>query len=343
MKKCLLVMALIAVSLVMFTACVDSPEVYTVTFNSNTGASSTTTTQAFTEGTAQALSANAFTAPENMPAFKGWTSDSSKKDYSVDYDKSATTYYTNCENIIVTSNITLYALWGEKYEVGDTGPAGGIIFYDVDADNNSENDGRGPDDLSSATNEASGDMLANWRYLEAAKYDIKLTGNAIGLGTSNDRSMIPFAYYRAVGGKGSNMYVNGTEAYDAVDCTLTDKGTGASNTVKLVTAMGETGNQAFTSISSGDTETTSNYAANVCSKLSVGIYDDWFLPSLEELNLMYKNLQEEGFVNFGDNPYWSSSEDGTSTSLVYYLNFASGHQRDNSRGFGMCVRAIRAF
>ena len=264
-------------------------DTYTVTFNANGGGGGPMTSQSFTEGTTQTLTTNTFTGPTEKCKFLGWNT-----------DKNATTAsYTDEANYKALKSETLYAIWGE-YEVGDTGPAGGIIFYDVDEDNNDEHEGRGPDNLSSATNEASGDMLANWRYLEAAAYDIKIddngteddeTDDTVSLGTSNNRTNIPFAYYRAEGGGGDNMYVYGTDPKDVGNHTLTDKGTGASNTEKLVAAMKADGSQAFTS--TNGPETTAHYAANVCSKLEVGKYENWFLPSIDELNLMHKNLQEE--------------------------------------------------
>ncbi len=49
---------------------------------------------------------------------------------------------------------------GKTYEVGKEGPSGGIVFYDVDADNNSGN----ADGLKSS--------VCGWRYLEAAPTNI---------------------------------------------------------------------------------------------------------------------------------------------------------------------------
>ncbi|MCH3916369.1 MAG: chitobiase/beta-hexosaminidase C-terminal domain-containing protein [Spirochaetia bacterium] len=52
--------------------------------------------------------------------------------------------------------------WKKTYSVGDTGPAGGIIFYDCDADN-MLSDPDGADNMESS--------VCGWRYLEAAPAD----------------------------------------------------------------------------------------------------------------------------------------------------------------------------
>ena len=55
-------------------------------------------------------------------------------------------------------------------------------------------------------------------------------------------------------------------------------------------------------------------AAAICGDLSLGSYDDWYLPSIEELNKMYRNIGQGnalglgnvgGFANWA---YWSSTE-----------------------------------
>ena len=120
---------------------------------------------------------------------------------------------------------------------------------------------------------------------------------------------------------GSNEIRIGTEESDGI-------GLGAANTVKIVESL-----------------RGGVYAAKICSDLVVvhnGVsYDDWYLPSKTELNLLYQASKSNNAGNFSRNFYWSSSENSTNTAWGQY--FYSG-QLDailkNRMGF---VRAIRAF
>jgi len=104
------------------------------------------------------------------------------------------------------------------------------------------------------------------------------------------------------------------------------------------TAVG-TGEQNTIDIEAGCT--TAGIAADVCANLSLGGYDDWFLPSKDELNLMYKNLKVAGVGDFVDGCYWSSSEGDTANAWGH--NFYCGCQDDYYKIFTDRVRAVRAF
>lgn len=80
-----------------------------------------------------------------------------------------------------------------------------------------------------------------------------------------------------------------------------------------------------------------NYFSNpgICSTLNNGSVtaktaltqtinnqNDWCVPSIEELQLLYQNLHQENSGNFTSTNYWSSSEH--STSKAKCLNFGSG-------------------
>jgi hypothetical protein len=71
-------------------------------------------------------------------------------------------------------------------------------------------------------------------------------------------------------------------------------------------------------------------------------YDEWYLPSKDELHLMREKLHRKGGGGFSDNYYWSSSvgsANGKYTGWNEY--FHSGKQSTDSRGFGFQVRPIR--
>jgi len=65
--------------------------------------------------------------------------------------------------------------------------------------------------------------------------------------------------------------------------TGTAVGTGRANTAAIIAAQGR-----------------GSYAAQVCDDLVSGSFDDWFLPSKDELDLMYKNLKKAGIGGFGE-------------------------------------------
>jgi len=70
-------------------------------------------------------------------------------------------------------------------------------------------------------------------------------------------------------------------------------------------------------------------------------YDDWFLPSKDELNKMYDNLHVEGVGGFDDVNYHSSSE--ADTSSCFRQQFSTGKQDDFFKSSINAVRACRTF
>ncbi len=200
--------------------------------------------------------------------------------------------------------------WGirQTYEVLSIGPTGGYIVYDCDADN-TEDDPDGPDNLLSTE--------CGWRYLEAAPSDLSST--------------YIFGYYR-----GSSSSSNTTVG------TSKEIGTGKTNTKALVKAMGNT------TYSSDSGTSTAVYAAKACDSYSKEVngvvYDDWFLPSKDELKLLYTILCSltTPLGNFITSVYWSSSE--YSSYGAWSQSFNDGSQSYNyGRSNRYYVRPIRAF
>jgi hypothetical protein len=106
--------------------------------------------------------------------------------------------------------------------------------------------------------------------------------------------------------------------------TGTGIGTGAANTAAIVAGCSASG-----------------IAARICNDLVLNSYSDWFLPSKDELNLMYQNLKTAGIGGFADDYYWSSSEYSSNYAWIQY--FYNGYQYYFNKFSYNRVRAVRAF
>jgi len=91
------------------------------------------------------------------------------------------------------------------------------------------------------------------------------------------------------------------------------------------------------------------WAAQVCDEYEVNGYDDWFLPSLDELNQVYGNLHQKSLGGFFNDWYWSSTVKQGYDSNGWFVgsgqNFADGSQNpyDNANRIEYRVRPIRQF
>ena len=189
-----------------------------------------------------------------------------------------------------------------------------------------------------------GSYSDGWRYLGAAPSDLKVIDGVPTVDPSfNGYWATRFGYYRT-SDSGSNLFVNGTTSYNSSDCTGTAIGTGKMNTQMLVSAMGT---EAY--IDGSGSVKSDDYAAKLCNILTYTVngvtYDDWFLPSKDELNLMYENLKEKGLGRFASDCYCTSSE----VESIYATNswcqsFNNGTQIEYCpRYLSYGVRPIRAF
>jgi len=116
------------------------------------------------------------------------------------------------------------------------------------------------------------------------------------------------------------MWWNGISS--VTGATAITYGTGNANTQTIVTSQG-----------------VGSYAAKLCSDLVLGGYDDWYLPSKDELFILYTNRVIIG--SFASTSYWSSSEVSTGSALLH--GFSSGIQGSGGKGFLANVRAVRSF
>jgi lysophospholipase L1-like esterase len=85
----------------------------------------------------------------------------------------------------------------------------------------------------------------------------------------------------------------------------------------------------------------SGKGAQLCIQYRAGGASDWFLPSKDELDLMYKNLKAKGLGGFSNSWYWSSSE--RDNESAWYQRFSDGDQGYNTKRSMYFVRAVRAF
>ena len=86
---------------------------------------------------------------------------------------------------------------------------------------------------------------------------------------------------------------------------------------------------------------TDQTAAKVCRDYRGGAYEDWFLPSRGELNLMYINLKANELGAFTDNFYWCSTE--RSWNIAWQQNFIDGSLVLEVKSSYGHIRAVRKF
>lgn len=218
-------------------------------------------------------------------------------DYYDDFNLSKVLYSNWKESVVVDAGYRGEGFGRDEltttvYFIGDTGPAGGLIFYDK------------------------GFYSDGWRYLEAAPSDIMDDGSG--------SCLYGFGYYRP---ESVNLTV-GTA------CAI---GSGKLNTERLVKYMDIDGK----AYSDSSVYNIGEYTARKCLDYSDGGYHDWFLPSADELNLMYKNLHKNDFGSFASYTYWSSSEN--SADGAWFQNFVDGYHDYTSRTCSFRVRPVRAF
>lgn len=184
--------------------------------------------------------------------------------------RSGTTYYfwvsTKEDGIESPKSATASVMTTNTYRIGDTGPAGGIVFYDK------------------------GNNLGGWRYLEAAPADI-----------------------------GSTQWQS---SFTDISGTKDTIGSGMENTQILIRS--------------------SVRAAMLCDQYTLREFEDWFLPSKAELDLMYINLKMiRNIGDFSDGRYWTSTQDDR--IWASWQDFSNGRQYGGYKDNTYFVRPIRQF
>ena len=80
-------------------------------------------------------------------------------------------------------------------------------------------------------------------------------------------------------------------------------------------------------------------AINFATDLVDSGFDDWYLPTKNELELVYNQIGN--FGNFQPSYYWSSSENGG--DYAWYVSFSDGPAGNSYKDGALRVRVIRAF
>lgn len=82
-------------------------------------------------------------------------------------------------------------------------------------------------------------------------------------------------------------------------------------------------------------------AAKIAYELDLNGFDDWYLPSKDELNILFDN--KEAIGGFADADYWSSSEGNGSWSAWFRRFYGSSNQGHGHKDVRHMIRAIRTF
>jgi hypothetical protein len=86
-----------------------------------------------------------------------------------------------------------------------------------------------------------------------------------------------------------------------------------------------------------------NSAAQICAEYEANGYKDWFLPSKDELNLMYTNLKKKGLGGFSSGRYWSSSENSGYSAWNQDFGNGNAYSENWNKSDSYSVRPIREF
>jgi hypothetical protein len=81
-----------------------------------------------------------------------------------------------------------------------------------------------------------------------------------------------------------------------------------------------------------------NDAIEYCKSLTVGGYNDWYLPTKDELKFIYQNKNRN--MMLADTSYWSSSE--YSALYAWFQTVSDGYQYYNTKVYDYRVRAVRS-
>ncbi len=82
-------------------------------------------------------------------------------------------------------------------------------------------------------------------------------------------------------------------------------------------------------------------AAYSSGNVAPNIYDDWYLPSTNDLTLMYNNLKVNSAGSFSNSNYWSF--EAFDDTQAFYVDFGNGNVAFGDKNATYKVRAVRDF
>ncbi len=214
---------------------------------------------------------------------------------------------------------------------------------------------------------------ANAKFMQV-EMDPAGGGSYIDMGTQQMMS-VPYAKYAETsgtvvssGGSGFTHYVGEIwgggvvyHVYRGADgnehglvVAITDQSTAAVWSNLTSTLIGASAQSSWNGLANSNAIVAqsghTNGAAKLCLDLVIGGFDDWYLPSLEELRLL-SNVRFNVNKSFSSisgaaelnqtNSYWSSTE--YSGNSVWHLNVMGGYTGNYAKSYALFVRAIRSF
>jgi len=155
------------------------------------------------------------------------------------------------------------------------------------------------------------------------------------------------------GGVIFHLWKDSTSVEHGLIVALTDQSTSKKWSNVTSTAIGTSAQSRWDGLSNsnaivGQAGHTSS-AAKLCLDLVSGGQSDWYLPSIQELNMLWNNYytvartlsQIGGATQLTSADYWSSSE--ASDDFAWYFLFYYGYAYFSDKDNPLYVRAVRAF
>jgi len=322
--------------------------VYTLTFNGNgaTGGDVPVYYTNYESGQTAAVPGNNGGLFRPGYRFTGW---------NTAYDGSGTTYTQSQALTMSAANLTLYAMWTVAVTYTVTYNANGADSGSVPVDSTNYIYGQSAYVLDNTGNLGrTGYPFGGWNTMPdgsgtdyTAGAPVTMTGNIVLYA-----KWITYSLGDTGPGGGLICYINpnyvadGWRYLEAAPLSTEWSGKSWGSYGTLIGGSGS-------AIGTGHTNTVivyawlnnngeSDCAAQLCNNLSYGSYNDWFLPSLNELYPMYTNLTLNGLGGFTDSLSYLSSTENDSNS-VYRQNFYNGATGWSYKTSSLYVRAIRAF